>query len=1110
MKARISFVMVLVALLAISFLVSYSAAQQPDVDPVMVYTVAQEPDIEVIAPPLEAALCPDLTTTLEFSICNTGTGTLEWTLWESATELVYLDEDAVVDVPAVEARPNVASRTGAVGRPAQQFEMHLGWMSLQTVDLLIVTPDVVGGGDISLLLNTLAAFPDLNVTVWDASVGTPGVADMMAYDVVFVGNDILWTSSAIDKTALSDTLADYIDAGGKVLAGSFVWSFDDWGLGGGRFITEDYSPYEMATQDFWDPIGLGAYDAGHPIMTGIVTATEGYNHQDPALSPSGTWVASWQDSENYVAVSPSAVGLNQLHFHQAAFGGQTGELLHNALLYLAPSGPVDVPWLTEVPTTGLVLPGECVTVEVTFDSQWMIPGDYFADLIIESNDPDEPEITLPVTMTVLDCTGGVDGYVTDFETGGTNPTCTSALVGIEPGDLEVPAGPDGYYWAILDPGTYTLTASAPLYSTETAVVTVTTGMTTTQDLSLRRPAIEAVPAGFTVSLTIDDAATLPLTVTNAGHMPLDWGLLELPSGAALSVARSPAFQTTWLEGDVEIDPQVLAELDTDDQADLFVQMRLQADLSPAYRIEDWSERGQYVYGSLQAAAEAQAPIVAYARERDLAYETRLSNNSVFIKGGSLADVNILAARADVRQIRANRMYQIEDVEPSSAPETWGWNLGALGPDDDLYGMQAMQVWQGFDIDGEGIVVASIDTGVFYQHEALVQQYRGNNGDGTFDHDYNWYAPTITATVQCGGEAAIAPCDEDNHGSAVTGIMVGETEDLVEQTGVAPGAQWIACMGCDGYGPGGPGGCSEEALTKCADWMVAPCPIGVDPGDPACDPDMRPHVVNNSWGSEGCDLWYEGYIQAWVAAGIFPAFSAGNTAACGTVGSPGDTPEAFGTAAHDYDGVNLYAGGPSCHFPEPSCDPNAHQVDPHLNAPTYGRTAGNLPGFYVSLGGTSGASPHTAGCVALMWAANPSLVGDVDTTYTMLEQSADRTSTQPWAEGACGKPACAGGDTYPNYEYGWGYLDCYAAVEWALTLDGDLPWVGVDPVTGTLPPEDSVAIDVTFTCTQTGEYSGMLFLTHNDPCADPINIPLHLYCTEIEQRFVYLPIVVKDH
>jgi hypothetical protein len=60
----------------------------------------------------------------------------------------------------------------------------------------------------------------------------------------------------------------------------------------------------------------------------------------------------------------------------------------------------------------------------------------------------------------------------------------------------------------------------------------------------------------------------------------------------------------------------------------------------------------------------------------------------------------------------------------------------------------------------------------------------------------------------------------------------------------------------------------------------------------------------------------------------------------------------------------------------------------------------------------------------MWAANPSYAGQIDDTFTVLEQSANHDVP----EGSCGKPACAGTDPYPNYEYGWGYLDALAAVE----------------------------------------------------------------------------------
>lgn len=531
----------------------------------------------------------------------------------------------------------------------------------------------------------------------------------------------------------------------------------------------------------------------------------------------------------------------------------------------------------------------------------------------------------------------------------------------------------------------------------------------------------------------------------------------------------------------EIEHVLLDKLATEGTADFVVVMAEQADLSAAYKITDWSERGWYVYNTLREVANrTQASIMSYAKQNDLEFKTFFTTNSIHIQQGTLSSAQAISRLPGVALIRESRVVQLDPAMIEGpqllAPTSYGWNLDALEPDSGLYGLQAAQVWDQYGIKGSGIVVANIDTGVTYQHEALERQYRGNLG-GSYDHDFNWYAPSDTGAGQCGGNAATSPCDHEGHGSGTAGIMVGETEDLTEQLGVAPAAKWIACMGCDSGT-----GCSEEALTGCADWMVAPCPIGADPGDPTCNPDMRPNIVNNSWGGGYGDEWYRGYVQAWTAAGMFPAFSAGNDYACAAVGSPGDNPEAFGTAAHGSNGQNIYAGGPSLFFPNPSCDPEAYEVDPHLNAPTYGRTAGNAPGSYYNLSGTSGASPHTAGAVALIWSANPDLIGDIWGTFNILEQTADRTSTQSWREGDCGKPACAGSDPYPNYEYGWGYLDALAAVDEALQMadNGTLQGTVTDAAT-TNPVADArvvATLNVTRSWQTTtdalGEYSMLVF------------------------------------
>ncbi len=446
----------------------------------------------------------------------------------------------------------------------------------------------------------------------------------------------------------------------------------------------------------------------------------------------------------------------------------------------------------------------------------------------------------------------------------------------------------------------------------------------------------------------------------------------------------------------KIEPALLEKLAVTGQADFIAHFAEQADLSPAYAM-GWQERGEYVYNSLkETAGRTQVAAKQYLDDRGLTYQTFIAGNELYVWSGDLLAAHSLAALPEVEYVRATRVYQIP--EPAPAPDaTIVWGILDTNADD---------FWASFGVQGDGIVVANIDTGVDYTHDALEPNYKcGSSGP----HANCWLDP---GTQDCTGPGG-GPCDTIYfgiyHGSHTMGTMAADDDPALQYTvGMAPNAQWIACLGCPF------GGCPDFDLNTCADWMLAP-------GGSA---DNRPHVVNNSWGGGGCDNWYLDKVNAWRAAGIFPAFSAGNMGSgCNSLGSPGDYQESFGSAAHDVnrDIADFSSRGPSCYGHDPYTKPNiaAPGVDVISTQP------GNT---WTPLGGTSMASPHSAGAVALLWSCNPSLIGQIDQTFEILQDNAD-----PAPAGNCGAPP----DNEGNYTYGYGYLNAYEA---GLLWCGETGWL----------------------------------------------------------------------
>ena len=217
-------------------------------------------------------------------------------------------------------------------------------------------------------------------------------------------------------------------------------------------------------------------------------------------------------------------------------------------------------------------------------------------------------------------------------------------------------------------------------------------------------------------------------------------------------------------------------------------------------------------------------------------------------------------------------------------------------------------------------------------------------------------------------------------------------------GVAPGANVICAKAFDAGGSG-----QATWIHNCFQWFAG----------------QSAQVVSNSWGSSATtstEYWAD--CQNWRDLGIVPVFSNGNSGpGAGTAGTPGNFPIVTGVGAVD-SGDNIASF--SSRGPAPNQSPwnnpaNWERPDwnltkPDISAPGVNVNSAAPGGSYQTMSGTSMACPHVAGAVALMLERNPII--DYNTIYNILLDNADHPSQ---------------GAPYPNNNYGWGRLNCYAAL-----------------------------------------------------------------------------------
>lgn len=421
---------------------------------------------------------------------------------------------------------------------------------------------------------------------------------------------------------------------------------------------------------------------------------------------------------------------------------------------------------------------------------------------------------------------------------------------------------------------------------------------------------------------------------------------------------------------------------------LFVVLKEQADLSGIEQRPGEAARAdrvREVYRRLvETATRTQADLRRDLDRWGVDYTPYYLVNAIEVDGGPVVRA-WLSRRDEVDRVLLSQQLRPLPAAPAPsrgdapAPTSPPWNLTMIGAD---------RVWSQLGVTGSGIVVGSSDSGVDGRHPALADGFRGG--------DDSWYDPW---------NGTRSPTDTGGHGTHTLGTAVGD-----RNIGVAPGASWIACVNLD-RNLGNP-----AKYLDCLQFMLAPFPAG---GDPFTDgrPERAPHVLTNSWGCpqiEGCDpTVLEPATDALAIAGIFVVAAAGNTGPfCGSVDDPpAPYDDVLTVGAVDSGGrvTPFSSRGPA----------RGGVTKPDVVAPGAGVLSAVPGGGYDAMDGTSMATPHVAGVVALMWSANPALIGDVERTRQILRETAAPAQPSYASDDDCG------GD---GNILGAGLVDAYAAVQ----------------------------------------------------------------------------------
>ncbi|MCM0591211.1 MAG: S8 family peptidase [Gloeotrichia echinulata DEX184] len=288
---------------------------------------------------------------------------------------------------------------------------------------------------------------------------------------------------------------------------------------------------------------------------------------------------------------------------------------------------------------------------------------------------------------------------------------------------------------------------------------------------------------------------------------------------------------------------------------------------------------------------------------------------------------------------------------ADVPDLGGKNWGA-----DM--VKAPEAWtKGYT--GKGVVVAVVDTGVDYNHEDLRDNIWTNTkeiADNGIDDDGNGYIDDVRGWNFI--ENTNEVLDKNGHGTHVSGTIAGENNDY-GVTGIAYDSKIMSVKVLNDSGSGSYSGIANGIY------------YAVNNGA---------NVINLSLGSNFPNSTLESAIEYASRKGVVVVMAAGNNGYPIT-SYPATYADKWGIAVGAVDRNNNMADFSN----EPGISQLAYVTAPGVDI--YSSVPGNKYAYYK---GTSMATPHVAGVVALMLSANRNLT-DAQVRQIITQTAGNSTS-----------------------------------------------------------------------------------------------------------------------